>query len=103
MSHNPTEDFKKTSQKITGKLHELAKSTGDQKKMNKLIKEIKNIRNELDKNFEKMGPFMDKMHIDKQEYQNASNGVKRALNQPSESNIQNAVSKISEINNKLAA
>ncbi len=100
---SPEENFKETTKKMANKLHELAKSKDDQKKLNKMVKEINKIRNDMEKDFDKMGPFIEKEKIDKQVFYNASNGVKRALNDPSENNINNAVNKINELISKFAA
>lgn len=100
---SPVDNFKDTTKKMANKLQELAKSKDDQKKLNNMVKEINKIRTNMEKDFEKIAPYIEKEKIDKQVFYNASNSVKRALNDPSEGNINNAVSKINELISKFAA
>jgi len=76
---------------------------GYQDQFNKLHDEIKKLHKDLEKEFNKMGPYLEKLHIDKKDFNNTCNNLKRALNQPNEGNIQNAINQIDSFVGKLAA
>jgi predicted negative regulator of RcsB-dependent stress response len=97
------EDIKKTSSQLTGKLQDLSKNKEDQKKLNKTINDIKKLQKNMESDFQHLGPLLAKVQAEKQDFNNTNNGIKRALNQPTEGNIQNAISKMNDFVAKLAA
>ncbi len=103
MSPDLIKDFTQQSKKLSGRLQDLAKNKDNQKEAQKIINDIKKIQKEMEKSFQQIGPFLEKKHIDKQGFNNANNDLKRALNQPSEGNILNAMNKMNDFINKLAA
>ncbi len=103
MNQEGLKDIKKASNKLVGKLRKLVEVKDDQQKINKMVKEIKGLHSEMEKAFQKSGSYLEKIHFDKQNYLNAANTVKRACNQPSESNIQTALNKMNNFITKLAA
>lgn len=103
MNQENLKNVKETSNKLMGKLKQLSEIKDDQKKINKMVKEIRNLHSDMDKAFQSASDALEKLHFDKQNYYNAANTVKRACNQPSEGNIQTAIDKMNSFVNKLAA
>lgn len=103
MSDKDIKEMKEKTKKLTNKLQDLTKIKDDQKQINKTIQEIKKLKLDMERSFEHLKSYLEKMHIDKQDFLNADNQLQRALNQPSESNIQSAIKKMDEFINKLAA
>jgi len=102
MNYN-IEEFRNKSKQLAQKLQEYQQSLGDQKKQKKIGEEIKKMQSDLEKYWNQMKTYWDKIHFDKQFYTNTNNDIKRALNQPTEGNIQNAMNKWNQFIEKLAA
>ncbi|MFA5249934.1 MAG: hypothetical protein WC371_00795 [Parachlamydiales bacterium] len=103
MNENILNSVKSKTNELQGKLKELITVKDDQKKVHKIVNEIRSLQNAMEKAYRELGPFLEKMHIDKQTLNNTSNDIKRACNQPSESNIQNALKKVDALISQLAA
>ena len=103
MNQNGLKDIKETSNKLVGRLQHLTEIKDDQKKIGKEVKEIRKLHADMEKAFRSAEPALAKLNFDKQNFYNAANTVKRACNQPSEGNIQTALTKMNEFVTKLAA
>lgn len=103
MSQDELKDIKEKTKQLNNKMMQLIKVKDNQKESSKIINDIKKIQKDMEKAFEQLKPYLEKKNIDKQAFNNANNDTKRALNQPTEANIQNAVNKLNDFINKLAA
>ena len=103
MNQNGLKEIKETSNKLVGRLQHLTQIKDDQKKISKEVKEIRKLHADFEKAFRGAESTLQKNNFDKQNFYNAANTVKRACNQPTESNIQTALTKMNEFVTKLAA
>ena len=86
---NDIKELKSKSQNLANKLNDLSKCDGDQKKMNKVANEVKKLQKEMEKSYNSMKPYLEKIHFDKQLYNDTTNDIKRALNQPEKAHLLN--------------
>lgn len=103
MNQKALQEIKETSNKLVGRLQHMTAIKDDQNKINKEIKEIRKLHSDMEKAYRKAEPQLESINFDKQNYFNAANTVKRACNQPTESNIQTALNKMNDFVTKLAA
>ncbi len=103
MNQNGLKEIKETSNKVVGKLQHLTQIKDDQKKISKEVKEIRKLHSDMEKAYRSAEPALEKLNFNKQNFYNAANTVKRACNQPTEGNIQTALTKMNEFVTQLAA
>ena len=103
MNENELKEIKEKSSQLNNKLQHLSKVRDNQKEFSKTINDVKKLQKDMEKAYEHLKPYLEKLHVDKQAFNNANNDTKRAINQPSEINIQNALNKLNNFISKLAA
>ncbi len=103
MSQNAIDSLKNTSKQLAGKLQKLTDCKDDQKKISKEVKEIKRLKDNLEREFNALGSDLEKFKFNKQEFFNTTNIVKRVCNQPTEGNISMALNKMNNFITQLAA